>query len=340
MTEAPRVYRSLEEAGRVATPSVVTIGNFDGVHIGHQRILRRVAEIGRQRGWRPLAVTFDPHPLAVLAPERSPLLLSSPEQRAGWMAECGVPEVLILPFTYEFSQTPPESFVAEILVQGLHAKAVLVGENFRFGRDQRGDCRLLRDLGHHYGFEVEVVPPVRYRRWIVSSTAVRELLQRGRVSLACRMLGRPYSLVGRLQRGSGIGSQLTAPTLNLEPSGELLPARGVYVTWTRDLALPRHWPSVTNVGVRPTFGGQQLRVETHILEGFDGRPPEHFEVAFLLRLRDEIRFPSPEALREQIQRDVARSQKFFRRLQAWTKYGLWPARPQATQEDSQSSPRA
>jgi riboflavin kinase/FMN adenylyltransferase len=295
-------------------PCAVTIGNFDGVHIGHRGIMRRVAEVARAHGWKAAAVTFDPHPTRLVAPERAPRLLTTPEQRCELMRLEGIEQILILPFTAEIAGLSPEEFVRQILVEKLDARAVLVGENFRFGHRAAGDFHTLRDLGRRYGFETEVVEPVYWRKHLVSSSEIRRAIADGRVTLACRMLGRPYALEGSVVHGEGIGSKQTVPTLNLDTTAEVLPAHGVYVTRTHDLESRRQWHSITNIGVRPTFNGHKLTVETFLLAPIEGATPQKIRVEFLRWVRSEHKFEDAAALKAQILRDVGRAQAYFRRL--------------------------
>jgi riboflavin kinase/FMN adenylyltransferase len=308
-----RIYRSLEEAAAGFGPAALTIGNFDGVHVGHRRILRRVVALGRERGWKPSALTFDPHPARIVAPERAPRLLATPEERAALMAEEGIEQVAILPFTLELSRMVPEAFARDILAARLGARAVLVGDNFRFGYQHAGDTGTLAALGGRYGFAVEVVQAIPLRHRAVSSSEVRRQIEAGHVARAGRMLTRWYSIAGPVVTGRGVGSRQTVPTLNLGATPEVLPARGVYITRT-SAAGGRRWPSVTNIGVRPTFDGGGVTIETFLLEPLAGDPPAAIRVEFLERLRDERRFESPAQLKEQILKDVARAQSFFRRL--------------------------
>lgn len=310
-----RIWRGLEEVDRNFGPCAITVGNFDGAHIGHQEIFRRVVKRSREHGWKPSAITFDPHPAQVVAPDRAPRLLSTPEQRCRWMAEAGIEQVLILPFTLEFSYMPPEEFAARVLVDTLGARAVLVGENFRFGRLKGGDAERLRELGARYGFETEIVPGIQFRGRPVSSSEVRRLLSEGRVTPAWRLLGRPYSIAGEVVRGTGTGSRLTVPTLNLMPGEQLVPANGVYVSRTSDLERETSWPSVTNVGLRPTFGADRLTVESYLLAPLAGDAPRRIAVEFLHRLRPEIKFPDAGSLKRQILRDAARASSWHRRFE-------------------------
>lgn len=310
-----RIFRSLDETPADFGPCALTIGNFDGVHYGHRRILRRVREVAAARGWKPSVLTFHPHPTRVVAPGRSPRLMTSPEQRAVLMREEGVEQILILPFTPELAQLSPEEFVRQILVERLDARAVLVGDNFRFGHRHAGGVAQLSGLGRQLGFATEVVPAVTCRGKIVSSSAIRDLIAEGRVSLAARLLLRPYALDGDVVSGRGVGSKQTVPTLNLATAAELIPAGGVYVTRTRDLDAARVWSSVTNIGYRPTFGASdELSIETFLLDPLEGGTPRRIRVELLRRVREERKFETPEALRAQILQDVRVALAYFRRL--------------------------
>lgn len=312
------IYRSLDSVPADFGPSALTIGNFDGVHFGHRRILRRLAALARERSWKPSVLTFDPHPTRIVAPQRAPQLMTSPDRRCDLMQEEGIEQVLILPFTPELAQLSPEDFVRRLLVERLQVRAVLVGDNFRFGHRQAGNIRVLQELGQKLGFETEIVPAVTCRGRVVSSSGIRELIRAGRVSLAARLLQHPYGLEGGVVSGRGVGSRQTVPTLNLATAAELIPARGVYVTRTRDLDGDPEWNSITNIGYRPTFGqSEQLSIETFLLDPLDGAPPRRIRVEFLWRVRDERKFQSPEALKAQILRDVAVAQRYFRRVRAW-----------------------
>ena len=308
-----RIARSLEEAAEFG-PSALTIGNFDGAHAGHRHLFRQVVEAARAKGLRPTALTFDPHPTCVVAPERAPRLLTTPEERSELMQEEGIEQVLILPFTPEIARLTPEEFVARIVAGPLGARVVVVGDNFRFGRKQEGDTALLEKLGVQYGFETRIVPVVRRRGRIVSSGEVRRLIGQGRVALACRLLERPYALAGDVVPGHGVGSKQTVPTLNLRTPAQVLPCAGVYITRTHELDGARRWNSISNIGYRPTFGGQDLSIETFLLDRFEEPAPLRIRVEFLRRVRDERKFASPEELKAQIMRDVKQAQAYFRRL--------------------------
>jgi riboflavin kinase/FMN adenylyltransferase len=308
-----RVFRALEDVPADFGPCALTVGNFDGVHVGHRALMRRVVAIARERGWRAAALTFYPHPLSVVAPDKSPQLLTSMEWRCEVMRQMGLDEVLVLPFTPAVAALPPEQFIREIVAERLGARAVLVGGNFRFGREATGNTAALRELALRHDCEVEIHPSVHCRKHLVSSTLIRRIIRQGEVSNAWRMLGRPFSLDGTVVPGHGIGSQQTVPTLNLSAQTGVVPLRGVYVTRTFDLDEKRQWRSVTNVGFRPTFGGERLSIETFLLSAFDGRTPARIRVEFLHRLRSERKFESSAALREQILRDAKRANHFLRR---------------------------
>jgi riboflavin kinase/FMN adenylyltransferase len=313
-----QVYRSSAELPPDFGPSAVTIGNFDGVHYGHRQILRRVRAIGEEHGWKPSVLTFDPHPTRVVAPARTPPLLTSPERRAALMEEEGIEQVLILPFTPELAQWSPEEFVKRLLVDAMGARAVLVGDNFRFGHKAAGNVHVLAELGARLGFTTEIVPAVTCRGRVVSSSGVRELIRAGNVSLAARFLAGPYGLEGEVVSGRGVGSKQTVPTLNLATEAEVIPANGVYITRTRDLENPREWRSITNIGYRPTFGASdQLTIETFLLDALNGETPARIRVEFLRRVRAERKFDSPESLRAQILKDARTAQNYFRRAAAW-----------------------
>jgi riboflavin kinase/FMN adenylyltransferase len=317
-TSELRVFQNLKEVPPDFGPCAITIGNFDGLHVGHRRIMQRVVEVAREHGWQPSALTFEPHPAKIVAPERAPKLLSTTEQRVQYMAEEGIRQVLILPFTRELSQLSPEEFVSRILHDRLQAKAVLVGDNFRFGYRHSGDVRLLRELGTRYGFVTEIVTAIRLRGRTVSSSETRRLIEAGDVVAAGRLLGRPYGLEGQVVSGHGVGKKQTVPTLNIATAAEVLPHTGVYVTSARDLDSDRRWDSVTNVGYRPTFGGDdKISIETYLLSEYDGVEPRPIRVDFLHRLRDEKKFDSPEALKSQIMTDVKHTLAWYRRARRW-----------------------
>jgi riboflavin kinase/FMN adenylyltransferase len=311
-----RAYWGLDEVPGDFPPAAVTIGNFDGIHIGHRKILDTTRARARELGCHAAVLIFDPHPMRVVRPEQAPLLLTSTASRLRRFEELGMDAAVVLRFTGETASLSPEEFVARVLVARLHARAVVVGENFRFGHRQRGDFSLLAQLGKQHGFEAHAVGSVSVAGEPASSSRVRNLARRGEMAAARRVLGRPFSLEGAIIPGHGIGSKQTVPTLNLDPEAELLPAQGVYVTETRDPRSGRCWPSVTNVGSRPTFDGTGLHVETYLLSKLEGGAPARIELFFHRRLRDEKKFDSPEELRQQILVDARRAERFLRLLRA------------------------
>ena len=316
------VFHSLDELAERQNRNVVTIGAFDGIHLAHQELLRCVRERATREKAASVAITFDPHPLRVLAPQKAPKLLTPPPIRLELIGKSGIDRLLILPFNRDFSLWPPEKFVEEVLVKALGAIAVVVGDNFRFGYRAAGTPAMLMELGERYGFETQVLPTMQVRGMPVSSSQIRSLLEEGKIAAANRLLGHPFSVRNAIEPGLGIGRSQTVPTLNLAPYSEMLPATGVYVTWAKlgfraeeKVTSIKPLRSVTNVGFRPTFGDRSLGVETHLMEKWDGPAPSTLEVSFLYRLRDERKFDSPEELKIQILKDIRRAEAYFRRLE-------------------------
>ena len=310
----PRAQRRIAVPRGAGRGSVIAIGNFDGIHLGHQRLLEYCIALARESGAVATALTFEPPPLKVLRPEAAPLRISTNGQRMEWFAALGMEAAVVLPFTMELSRLAPEEFVEEILVRQLQVRAVVVGDNFRFGHKQAGDVKFLRELGMRDGFDVIVHEPVVMDGEIVSSTAIRKLISQGDVTRAARMLGRAFALTGEVVAGTGTGRKFTFPTLNLRPEQELLPAKGVYITRTVLEGEPSSHRSVTNVGMRPTFNGTGLTVETHLLDYSGNFSPKKIEVRFWKKLREEKKFAGPEELRAQIGKDIAKANGFFARL--------------------------
>ena len=300
-----------QKAGR---GSVIAIGNFDGIHLGHQRVLAFCIGLAKESGAVATALTFEPPPLKVLRPEAAPPRISTNEQRLEWFGVLGMGAAVVLPFTKELSLLAPEDFVNEILVRQLQVRAVVVGDNFRFGHKQAGNVKFLRELGMQDGFDVIVHEPVVVDGEIVSSTVIRKLIAEGEVTRAARMLGRGFALTGEVVPGTGTGRKFTFPTLNLRPEQELLPARGVYITRTVMEGEPSSHRSVTNVGMRPTFNGTGLTVETHLLDYSGNFSPKRIEVRFWKKLREEKKFGGPEELKAQIAKDIEKANGFFARL--------------------------
>lgn len=311
-------FRQLSDLTAGFGPSVVTVGNFDGVHRGHRFLLRSVVESARERGFRSIAVTFDPHPTHLLRPEAAPALITpDPAEKLRLMAESGIDAALLLSFTSEFSQHSAEAFVQRILLDGLHAVEVHEGGNFRFGYRASSGVEDLRILGEKLGFAVRVYDALQVRGLEVSSSNIRRLITAGDVRRARWLLGRPFSILSHPARGRGIGTRLTVPTINLAAYSGVVPGAGVYVTRMEIGPTPGLcFDAVTNVGTRPTFADSSFAIETHLL---DFRPVDLMDstplrLTFLARLREERTWPSPEALREQIGRDVRQAQRYFARL--------------------------
>ncbi|HWF39503.1 MAG TPA: bifunctional riboflavin kinase/FAD synthetase [Candidatus Acidoferrales bacterium] len=300
----------MERFGAARRPSVLTIGNFDGMHRGHQEILKRVVLDARRKECMAAVLTFFPHPVRVLRPTDAPMLLNTLDQRLAAFEAAGIEAALVLRFDEALSKMGAEEFVEKYLAETMRAREVLVGENFRFGHKQQGDMATLRALGKRFGFEVEIVGSLQVDDSVVSSTAVRTTVSEGRMEDAAHLLGRPFTLSGQVQRGTGQGRKLVVPTLNLKTEQELLPKRGVYVT--RTIVGGESFPSVTNVGMRPTFNGAHVTVESNLF-GFDLEVTSgEMEVQFLARLRDEQKFSGVEALREQVLRDIEKAKEFHR----------------------------
>jgi riboflavin kinase/FMN adenylyltransferase len=295
--------------------SVVALGTFDGVHLGHREVLRRCVSRAKQENVPSVVFTFHKHPLEVIRPQFAPELLTDLEDKLALIQDAGIENTVIARFDDEMARATPEEFVRESLVDSLRAKWVVVGFNYTFGWKAEGNAKSLKDLGEKYGFGVEVSKPVVVDGTVVSSTRIRTALAKGDVEAACEMLGRPFSIKGKIVRGHSRGMTLGYPTVNLDVSREItLPQRGVYASYVR--VEGRMFKAVTNVGTRPTFQGEATTVETHII-GFEGDLyGETLRVLFAKRLRDEIRFESGEALACQISQDVERAKAVLDRWNA------------------------
>ena len=307
-----KVVSHLSDA-TASVPSVVTIGNFDGLHIGHQLILETVVERARQLRMCPAVLTFDPHPMRVLAPKQAPKLINTFQQKLRLIESMGIELVFTARFDSELAALTPDAFIRKYLIDSLRAKLLCVGSNFTFGHRQAGTVDTLQRWRHEFGL-VEI-PPVAARGIVASSTHVRRRILEGQVSRACRMLGRWFEIEGRIVSGEGRGRNVTVPTLNLEPENELVPRGGVYITRTA-MDSGDFVDSITNIGTRPTFNGSSQTIETFVLHAPVRPDIGRARVQFLKRVRDERRFDSPDLLREQIGRDVQTAKRFFRMLQA------------------------
>ena len=306
------VFHTIEEWAAQfgdARRTALTVGTFDGLHVGHQKILQSVMDRARATGQRSAVITFDPHPMRLLLPDRAPFLIQTLPQRLACIERLGLDAALVLRFDHALSLVSAEEFIERILAGGLRAGAILVGSNFRFGHRGAGDVRLLGEYGKRHGFDVEIISPVEVGGKIVSSTAIRGAVASGDVAAAIPLLGRAFSLTGEIRAGAGRGRTILFPTLNLAPEQELLPKLGVYAT--ESAVGGRLYSSVTNVGTRPTFNGAGVTVESHLFgfsENLTGGP---MEVRFHERIRDERKFPGPDALRAQIALDIETARKYF-----------------------------
>lgn len=309
-----QVLRSLTGWNR---PAVVSVGNFDGVHRAHAVLLRAVIEQAHALGAAAVAVSFEPHPSRILSPQSAPPLITPVQEKIRQIGALGLDALVLLPFTRDLSLLSPLEFVEQILVSGLQTRALHEGANFRFGHRHQGTIADLERMGGEFHFSLQIHPSLSLRQETVSSTRIRQLIAEGNLNRARWLLGRPFLIQGLIAPGRGIGRQRTVPTLNLQHYEELVPAVGVYLTCIELNGMSR--AALTNVGVRPTFGGgSPLTIETHVLHPpADGLPAslgEPLRITFLRRLREERRFESSEALKAQIHADIAIAERYFRRL--------------------------
>ena len=300
---------------------VVALGNFDGLHRGHMKIIDRVRRRAAERAGTAVAMTFDPHPPRVVRPDKAPALIMTLEQKLEAFERAGMQGVAIVEFTREMSLWPPERFVESVLVEWLRASEVWVGANFLFGHDRAGNFSLLRALGEQHGFRAEKIDPVRYKDFVVSSTRVRRLIAEGRVDEAAALLGHHHFVDGVIVAGDGRGREIGVPTANLRTTNELLPEAGVYATYAllspegRSGAERVAYPAITNVGVRPTFGARgALHVETHVLDAAFDMYGQAMRLLFVQRVRDERAFDGVEALTAQIRADIDAARALFRQV--------------------------
>jgi riboflavin kinase / FMN adenylyltransferase len=310
-----RIFRSIAEVPGGFGPSVATVGNFDGVHCGHRQVVSEVVRRARESGSQAVGVTFEPHPLRILRPDLAPKLLTPQPRKEALLAEAGLDILLVIPFTRDFSMTTAAEFARDILAGRLGAKEVHEGENFHFGHKAAGTTGRLAELGREFGFTVKSYPVMMMRGSPVSSSHIRDLLRAGKVSRARHLLGRAFSVTSTPGRGRGYGHKYTVPTINLSRYDELVPGDGVYLTRTR--VDKETFNSVTNVGMRPTFADESFAIETHLLDfhPIDVTAQTEVEISFLQWRRAEIKFPSVEALKTQIGKDVRRAQRYFRLLE-------------------------
>jgi riboflavin kinase / FMN adenylyltransferase len=309
-----RLFHGIDNA-EIQRPTVLTLGVFDGLHLGHQLIMRTVVERARATGSIPTVITFDPHPRAVLHPESAPPLLQTLDQKVEGFGVLGIEQTIVIRFTTEFAQIRAENFLRDVVKERLHAKEVYLGKGFAFGHDREGNIDLLRRVSNELGFFADEVPEVRFRKHRVSSSRIREVLKDGKVNLARRLLGRPYGVEGLVERGAERGHTLGFPTANLHPRNRVIPRNGVYVTGA---LIDGHWRrSVTNVGIRPTFEeAAEPSVETFVMDWDGDLYGDVIRVRFLHRLREEQKFSSIDDLKRQIEHDVKRARDYFTRAGA------------------------
>jgi riboflavin kinase / FMN adenylyltransferase len=292
---------------------VLAVGNFDGLHRGHMKIIDRVRRRAGERGGTPAAMTFEPHPPRVLRPDKAPPLLMTKEQKLEALSRSGMQGVAVVSFTHELSLLDPEQFVRTVLVDWLGVVEVWVGANFLFGHERAGTFNVLRTLGIRYGFRAEKIDPVRYKDFVVSSTRIRRLVSEGRVDEAGALLGHHYFIDGTVARGAARGRELGFPTANIATANELVPPTGVYAT-TVTIDGVVH-PAITNIGLRPTFGDvDHVTIETHIFDMSRDLYDRTVRLSFVQRLRDERAFPDVDALRAQIDADCRAARRLFGRI--------------------------
>jgi riboflavin kinase / FMN adenylyltransferase len=313
-----RLFHGTENA-EIARPTVLTLGVFDGLHLGHQLIMRTVVERARAAAAVPTVITFEPHPRAVLHPESAPPLLQTFDQKIEALGVLGIQQTIVIHFDEVFSQIRAEDFLRDVVMDRLQAKEVYLGRGFAFGHNREGNIELLRKISSQLGFIADEVAEVGLRGQRVSSSRIRELLLKGQVNLARRMLGRPYGVEGPVVHGAERGTQIGFPTANIHPHNRVIPRGGVYVTAT---LIDGQWRrSVTNIGTRPTFeSGPASSVETYVLNWSGDLYGDVVRVRFLHRLRDEKKFGSIDELTSQIKHDVTRAARYFER--AGVKKGL------------------
>jgi riboflavin kinase/FMN adenylyltransferase len=306
-----KIFHGTDNAN-IARPTVLTLGVFDGLHLGHQRIMHKVVERAKAIRAVPTAITFDPHPREVLHPESAPPLLQTLDQRLANLEVLGIEQAIVIPFSREFASNSAEDFITEIIHDRLHAKEVYLGKGFAFGRARGGNIELLRKMSSELGFVADEVDEVQLRGHRISSSAIRKLLADGRVNLVRRMLGRPYGVEGVIIRGDRRGHTIGFPTANLHPHNRVIPKYGVYATATLIDGVWRR--SITNIGVRPTFGTDaEPSIESYIFD-FDGELyGDVLRVRFLHRIRDEKKFSGIDELKGQIELDTSRALNYFNR---------------------------
>ncbi|MBW2475693.1 MAG: bifunctional riboflavin kinase/FAD synthetase [Deltaproteobacteria bacterium] len=304
-----QIIRKLNSLNLDPRRTVLTIGNFDGVHLGHREIFRRVVRKARETGTLSAVLTFEPHPLRLLAPERAPLRINTPEEKVRLLKASCIDLLVVLPFTLELADMPAEDFVRDILVQRLNICQLVVGYDYAFGRNREGDIEFLKEQGIRQGFELEILEPISDGQQVYSSTRIRNLLSAGAVADVIKLLGRNFTLDGQVVHGRGLGTELGFPTANLSTAKELLPGTGVYavkVKWCDQL-----YDGVVNIGHRPTFSGTEKTLEIHLIDFHADLYGEHLRIYFVDRMRDERQFPRAEDLQDAVKRDINQARQLL-----------------------------
>jgi len=310
-----RIFSTMNEIREAFPIPVATLGNFDGVHRGHQSLFRQVQERARQLRGTSMVLTFDPHPQKILHPEQAFYLINHREEKQEIIRQCGIDVLICMAFTREFAAQDPEEFVRQVLVGKLHIREMFVGYDSRFGQGKKGSPEMLKSLGERYGFRTIMIPPVAHHGFVVSSTKIRQLIRQGQVEQAAQLLNRPYTIDGSVVLGSQRGSHLLGyPTANIDVMHELIPKNGVYICYVRWNG--HRYPAVVNIGSNPTFDAHAITVEAHLLDFHHDLYGEQISARFLKRIRDEMTFPNPQSLAEQIGHDVRIAEVYFRTNQS------------------------
>jgi len=293
------------------TNSVLTLGNFDGIHLGHQELVRMVIGRAREIGGQSMVVTFRPHPLKVLAPETCPPLISIYEEKIGLFEKLGIDVLVKIPFSLQFAEMTPREFVKSVLCDTLGAKDIFVGYNYRFGKGREGTTQMLKQMGREFGFKVHEVEQISLNGEVISSTKIRQLLKDGEVEHAARFLGRPYAITGIVVKGDSRGKALGFPTANIAPKHIIIPSNGVYTVGI--LVRDNYYHGIANIGIRPTFNKEAQTLEVHIFDFDEDIYGEEATITFFHRIREERRFSDPAALIRQIQKDIAAARDLLSR---------------------------
>lgn len=303
------IFNGIHKLNKSLGQVVATIGNFDGIHLGHQKIIEKVIHRGKELHLKKVLITFDPHPACVIMPSKAPKLINNRHQKIKILEELGIDILLFVPFDRDLSLMTAEEFLNEIMKK-IAFSVIYIGENFRFGRNRSADCKTLAALGERLGFKVGCVSFIKANEKIVSSSLIREMVEKGHVEEASLQLGRPYSIEGKVVPGEGRGRMMNIPTANIQPYNELIPERGIYIS--EMVVEGSRYESVTNIGIRPTFDLSHQTIETHMMDFQNHIYGERVELFIHKKIRDEVKFESAEKLSERIQKDIEEMKKFFK----------------------------